>query len=175
MTHFKKIRRSLKGRNIPPRTRSWLYQKRLEEMDLERRLEKQVGRAKADGRCTAFIMPKAGTETMYKSDPPSPGRLCGATAFRRGYCTDHFITHILHLPDRKSGAIGKGVSARPFAAYQFPVGRLSPLQEDLMADLVRLPMDTSRQACLARLNEEDPANTLELPARLRLTKKRAAR
>lgn len=172
MSHYKKIRRSLKGRSIPPITRSWLYQLRREEMDLERRLSGQIEKAKTEGRCTAFIMSKPGVETMYKSEPPTPGRLCGEPTFRRGYCTGHFITHVLHLPDRKSGQAGRGVSVRPFPAYQFPVGRLTPIQEDLMTDLQRLPMSTSREQCLERVNGEDPSNALTLPQRTSLSKRR---
>jgi hypothetical protein len=171
MSHFKKIRRSLKGLEIHPKTRSWLHQKRLEEMDLENRLAGQIKRAEAAGKCTAFIMSKPGSQTMYKSEPPTPGRLCGQPAFRRGYCTDHFITHFLHLRERRGGRAGRGVSVRPFAAYQFPSGRLSPLQEDLMADLERLPLSTVLDVCISRLNEEDPSNILA-PISRRSLKKR---
>lgn len=172
MSHYKKIRRSLKGRSIPAITRSWLYRLRREEMDLEHRLSGQIEKAKAEGRCTAFIMSKPGVETMYKSEPPTPGRLCGEPTFRRGYCTNHFVTHYLHLPERKSGQAGRGVSVRPFPAYQFPIGRLSLKQEDLMFDLQRLPMSTSREECLARVNAEDPSNTLSLPERRSLSRRR---
>lgn len=171
MSHFKKIRRSLKGVDLHPKTASWLFRKRQEEMDLERRLAGQIKRAKAEGRCTAFIMPKPGTETMYKSEPPTPGRLCGEAAFRRGYCTRHFITHVLHLRDRQTGRAGSGVSVRPFAAHQFPAGRLSPIQEDLMADLERLPLSIPLQDCIARLNEEDPRNLIAPISRQHLRKR----
>lgn len=171
MSHYKKIRRSLRGLSIAPITRSWLYKLRREEMELERRLAGQIERAKEEGRCTALIMPKPGVETMYRSDPPTPGRLCGAAAFRHGYCTNHFVTHYLHLPERKSGQAGRGVSVRPFPAYQFPTGRLSPKQEDVMNDLQRLPMSTSREECLARVNAEDPSNTLTLPKRTSLSRR----
>lgn len=146
--------------DLHPKTASWLYKKRQEEMDLERRLAGQIKRAAAEGRCIALIMPTKGSETMFKSEPPTPGRLCCVAAFRRGYCTDHFITHVLHLRDRKGGRAGGGVSVRPFAAYQFPCGRLSPIQEDLMADLERLPLTTPLDVCISRLNQEDPANIL---------------
>jgi hypothetical protein len=175
MNHFKKIRRSLKGVDIHPKTRSWLHKKRQEEIDLERRLASQIKKATAEGRCTAFIMPKPGSQTMYKSDPPTPGRLCGQPAFRRGYCTAHFVTHFLHLPDRKSGQTGRGVSVRPFAAYQFPIGLLSDMQENLMNDLQRLPMNTSREVCLERLIAEDPAHPLPAIGRTRLTKAKSRR
>lgn len=168
MNHFKKIRRSLKGVDLHPKTASWLYKKRQEEMDLERRLAGQFKRAAAEGRCTALIMPTKGSETMYRSEPPTPGRLCGEPAFRRGYCTDHFITHVLHLRDRKGGRAGGGVSVRPFAAYQFPCGRLSTIQEKLMADLERLPLSTALEVCIARLNEEDPSNLIAPIPRQRL-------
>lgn len=171
MTHFKKIRRSLKGVDVHPKTRSWLHQKRLEEMDLERRLAAQIKRASEQGRCTALIMPKPGSQTMYRAEPPTPGRLCGEDAFRRGYCTDHFITHVLHLRNRKDGRTGGGVSVRPFAAYQFPSGRLSPVQEDLMSDLKRLPLSTPLVDCIARLNQEDPTNILSPIPRQRLRKR----
>lgn len=171
MSHYKKIRRSLRGLTIAPITRSWLYGLRKAEMGLEHRLAGQIERAKAEGRCTALIMPKPGVETMYRSEPPTPGRLCGEAAFRHGYCTNHFVTHYLHLPERKSGQAGRGVSVRPFPAYQFPTGRLSPKQEDLMNDLQRLPMSTSREECLARVNAEDPGNTLTLPKRTSLSRR----
>lgn len=172
MSHYKKIRRSLRGLSIAPITRSWLYQLRREEMDLERRLADQIKKAKSEGRCSALIMPTGGSNTPYRTTKPTPGRLCGETAFRHGYCTNHFVTHYLHLPERKSGQAGRGVSVRPFAAYQFPIGRLSPKQEDLMNDLQRLPMRTSREECLARVNAEDPGNTLTLPKRTSLSKRR---
>jgi len=172
MSHYKKIRRSLRGLTIAPITRSWLYKLRKEEMDLERRLAGQIERAKAEGRCTALIMSKTVVGTMYRPATATPGRLCGETAFRHGYCTNHFVTHYLHLPERKSGQAGRGVSVRPFPAYQFPVGRLSPKQEDLMNDLQRLPMRTSREECLALVNAEDPDNVLTLPKRTSLSRRR---
>lgn len=174
MNHFKKIRRSLRGLDIHPKTRSWLHGKRQEEMDLERRLGGQIKRATEEGRCTALIMSKLGSHTMYKDEPPTAGRLCGQPAFRRGYCTDHFITHVLHLRDRRGGRTGGGISVRPFAAYQFPSGRLSSIQEDLMSDLGRLPLSTSLSDCIALLNQEDPSNILALIPRQRL-RKRASR
>lgn len=174
MSHFKKIRRSLKGVDLHPKTASWLYKKRQEEMDLERRLAGQIKRAKAEGRCPALIMPTKGSNTPYRYTEPTPGRLCGQPAFRRGFCTGHFITHYLHLRDRKGGRAGGGISARPFAAYQFPSGRLSPTQEDLMADLERLPLSTPLEDCIARLNEEDSGNRLEPLRRERLRKRYSA-
>lgn len=171
MTHFKKIRRNLKGADLHPMTASWLYKKRQEEMDLERRLAGRIKRAEKAGKCTALIMSKPGSQTMYKSEPPTPGRLCEEPTFQRGFCTDHFITHVLHLRERKGGRAGNGVSVRPFAAYQFPSGRLSPIQEDLMSDLERLPLSTSLEACIARLNREDPSNILAPIPRQRLKKR----
>lgn len=159
MGYYKKIRQSLKDLDVHPQTRGWLYQLRRQEMDLEARLAGQVRRAKEEGRCTAFIM----TPT---------GRLCEEQSFRRGYCTRHFITHVLHLPDRKAGQIGKGISVRPFTAYEFPIGRLSIIQENLMADLSRLPMSTSKDDCLELLNTEDPSNILAPLNRKRLRSKK---
>ena len=171
MSHYRKIRRSVDLSTLPPQTRTWLMEKRRQEIDLERRLKTQVQRAKSEGRCTAFIMPKPGVETMYRSEPPTPGRLCGEEAVHRGYCMGHFITHGLHLMDRKGGRAGRGVTSRPFAAYQFPCGRLSAIQEDLMSDLERLPMNTPREECWERLNAEDPSNPLpQLTDRKRLNK-----
>jgi hypothetical protein len=172
MSHYKKIRRSLRGLSIAPITRSWLYKLRREEMDLERRLAGQIKKAKLEGRCSALIMPTRGSNTPYRTTEPTPGRLCGKPRERRGYCMGHFITHYLHLPERKSGHAGRGVSVRPFPAYQFPTGRLSPKQEDLMNDLQRLPMSTSREECLALVNAEDPDNALTLPKRTSLSKRR---
>lgn len=171
MSHFKKIRRSLKGVDLHPKTASWLYKLRREEMDLERRLAGQIKKAEAEGRCSAFIMPTKGSNTPYRNTEPTPGRVCGQPAERRGFCTGHFITHHLHLRDRQQGRAGGGITSRPFAPYQFPSGRLSPIQEDLMADLERLPLSTPLEDCVVRLNEEDPANRLEPLRRERLRKR----
>lgn len=159
MGYYKRIRRSLKGLNVHPQTRGWILKMRRQEMDLETSLAGWIKWARKEGRCTALIM-------------TAPGRLCGEPSFRRGYCTRHHITHVLHLPDRKAGQMGKGVSARPFTAYEFPIGRLSAVQEDLMADLSRLPMATSKDECLQRLNAEDPSNTLAPLNRERLNSKK---
>lgn len=171
MGHYKKIRRSLKGLDIHPKTKGWIMQKRREEIDLEGRLAEQVKRAKAQGLCCAFIMPKPGSNTPYRCEPATPGRVCREQIFRRGYCTDHFLTHVLHLRDRKGGRAGGGVSVRPFAAYSFPSGRLSTIQEDLMADLMRLPLATPLEECIARLNEEDPSTPLASLPRTHLSKR----
>ncbi len=87
---------------------------------------------------------------------------------QRGFCARHFTTHVLYLPDRQTGRNAKGVSRRPFKASQFPSGRLSEVQIDMMNDLERLPMATSLEECIARLNEADPSNLLEsVPPRQR--------
>lgn len=174
MSHFKKIRRSLKGVDLHPKTAGWLYKKRQEEMGLESRLAGQIKRAVSEGRCSALIMPTKGSNTPYRYTEPTPGRVCGQPAERRGYCMGHFMTHHLHLRDRKGGRAGGGISSRPFAAYQFPSGRLSPIQEDLMADLERLPLSTSLEECIERLNAEDPASLLEPLRRARLRKRYSA-
>lgn len=175
MNHFEKLRKHLKGAGIHPLMKAQLYGNRQTEIGLECQLAATIAWAEAEGRCPTIIMPTKGSNTPYRYTEPSPGRICCEPATRRGYCNGHFITHFLHIRDRKSGRAGEGVTVRPFAAFQFPLQTLSPIQEDLMNDLERLPMKTSCEDCAARLNAEDPSNILSLPTRSRLTQRRSKR
>jgi hypothetical protein len=172
MNHFEKLRKHLHGADIHPLMKAQLYRNRQTEIRMESQHAAAIQSARESGRCAAIIMPTIGRYTMYRDTPPTPGRICCEPATRRGYCNGHFITHFLHIRDRKSGRAGEGVTVRPFAAFQFPIGALSPCQEDLMNDLERLPLKTSREDCLAKVNAEHPSNILSLPTRDRLTKRR---
>lgn len=155
--HWKKIRKSHKGKNLHPQTRGWLLQCVKEENQLAKSLAAEIERAGAEGRCRALVLARPGGSTPYRHTPSQDGHLCGRPAFPefRGYCAEHFRTHVLYLPSLQSDRAGRGVSQRPFRAAEFPSGRLSEKQIDLMNDLERLPMATPLEECIARLNAED--------------------
>lgn len=153
--HYKKIRKSHKGKSLHPRTRSWLFQCVREENDLAKSLAPEITRARSEGRCTALILSTPASSTQYRDTPAKDGRMCGEPSIGRGYCAEHFRSHILYLPSLRSDRAGKGITYRPFRAAEFPSGRLSEKQIDLMNDLARLPMDTPLEECIARLNAED--------------------
>lgn len=156
--HYKKIRRGHLKRDLHPMTRSWLYKLRQQEMVLETRLAKTLSDAEKEGLCVALIMPTAGRDTPYKSTPPTEGHVCCDRVFMRGYCTRHFLTHVLYLRDRSHGRSGKGISCRPFNPSEFPYARLSEKQVDLMTDLELLPLRTPLLKCIEALNTADPQN-----------------
>jgi len=161
VSHYKKIRASFRGKWLSPATRSLLLKLRKEEIELERRFGAELQIAKKEGRCTAFVLPTEGRSTPYKTTPATEGHLCGAAAFKRGFCTKHFFSHVLYLRDRQSGRAGRGVTRRPFSASEIPCGRMSEKQFDLMNDLVRLPMATPRDECIERLHNEDASNPIQ--------------
>lgn len=158
--HFKKIRRSLKGKNVHPMTRSWLLKCVKEENELAERLAAEIEKARAEGRCAALILSKPGRATQYRYTPPQEGKLCGKPGYQRGYCPEHFRTHVLHLAPLQKARAVKGITYRPFSAAEFPSGRLSEKQIDLMNDLGRLPMGTPLDECIERLNAEDRRSRL---------------
>lgn len=162
--HYKNIRRSHKGRNIPTASRKLLHALRKQELALERLFAHDIETARIQHRCTAFVMPTIETLTQFRVIPARKGHLCGEPAFERGFCRKHFFSHVLYVRDQDRK--GRGLTRRPFAAHQLPVSRMSDVQFDLMADLERLPMDTPYEECIARLNASDPSHPLPLiPAR----------
>ncbi len=158
--HFKKIRQSHKGRELPHWTRVELYKKRKAEIVLERSHAAELIAAKAEGRCQALVMPTNAKSTPYRTIPATEGHVCCAPVFMRGYCRKHFNSHVLYVRDLQSARAGRGRTRRPFLASELPVGRMSDVQLDLMSDLERLPIATPLEECLAILTEADPSHPL---------------
>lgn len=110
--------------------------------------------SRKEGRCACLVRDrrKPGQETPAQ-------RLCDAEAVRAKRCTRHYLRDILKV---RYSQPGNGVKLRPFAAYRLPIGSMSDIQHELMADLERLPVSTSYEECIARMNAEDPSSPLIL-------------
>lgn len=165
--HYKAIRQSHRGKPLPAWTRAELLKLRKQESLLQREFADRIKAAKAEGRCTAFAMPRSSYSTPYKDVEAVEGCICDAPAVERGYCGRHFLSHVLYIRDRQSLRAGRGITRRPFRADEIAIGRMSEKQKDLMHDLERLPMDTLLEECLRRLNEADPENPLPILTRKR--------
>lgn len=158
--HYAKIRAHLKTVNVHPLTRGFVLGLLKVENRIRERFNAQIKEAGSIGICTAVVMPR---EERRKGDRPAEtieGHICKQPVFQRGFCTNHFVTHVLHLPERRHNLKGFGATCRPFRASSIPCGRLSEKQIDLMSDLERLPMATPLEECLERLNKVDPRNIL---------------
>lgn len=155
-SHYAKIRAHLKTVNVHPLTRGFVLGLLKVENKIRERFKAQIKEARSIGLCTAVVMPREGRRKGERPAETIEGHICKQPVFQHGFCTNHFITHVLHLPERRHNLKGFGVTCRPFRASSIPCGRLSEKQIDLMNDLDRLPMATPLEECLARLNKVDP-------------------
>jgi len=138
---------------VHPLTRGFVLELLKAENKIREKFKAQIKEARSIGLCTAVVMP---SWERRKGDLPLraiEGRICCEPAYQRGFCTNHFITHVLYLPERRNNLKGHGITCRPFRSSSIPCGRLNQKQIDLMNDLERLPMATPLDECLLRLKE----------------------
>lgn len=110
--------------------------------------------AREEGVCDSIVQRYGSRETEV------PKHVCRERPSAKGKCHDHYLRD--HLFIEANGKLaGGGTTRRPFYKWQFPVGRLSPKQEAMLANPKRLPIGTSLEDCIARLNEIDPTNPLQ--------------